>query len=76
MGTQSISITRNQYENNILDLEKKYFSLLLDIVQSDGFKQDLLLIEKEMFVRAGKSPKFFETFRKSNSRFSSIHNIL
>lgn len=48
MGEQQIDISRNVYENNILDLEKKYFNLILKIIQSEGFKEDLLLVEKEI----------------------------
>lgn len=48
MGLQRTDIQRNAYENNILNLEKKYFELILEVIQSSEFKQDLLLIEKEI----------------------------
>lgn len=48
MGLQQTDIMRNAYENNILNLEKKYFKLILEEIQSSDFKQDLLLIEKEI----------------------------
>ncbi len=48
MAKQNRLIVRNTYENNILDLEKKYFSLILGVIKSQDFKNDLLLIEKEI----------------------------
>ena len=48
MGKQNVSIPRNSYENTILDMEHKYFDLILKVVQSEEFKKDLLLIEKEI----------------------------
>lgn len=48
MGLQRIDIPRNAYENNVLNLEEKYFNLILDVIKSHNFKQDLLLIEKEI----------------------------
>ncbi len=48
MARQNPSITRNDYENNILALEKKYYSMIVDVINSDAFINDLLLIEKEI----------------------------
>jgi hypothetical protein len=48
MSKQNTTIARNAYENNILNLEKKYYALILEVVQSTAFKNDLLLIEKEI----------------------------
>lgn len=48
MGRQNNNIRRDDYENNILELEKKYFNLILNVIQSDTFKNDLLLVEKEI----------------------------
>lgn len=48
MSKQSTSIQRNEYENNILDLEKKYFEIIKSVVMHDDFKRDLSLIEKEI----------------------------
>lgn len=48
MAKQNIDITRNDYENNILDLEKYYFDQLVAIINSENFKSDLKLIEKEI----------------------------
>ena len=48
MGLQRTDILRNAYENNVLNLEKKYYELILGVIHSPGFKQDLLLIEKEI----------------------------
>jgi hypothetical protein len=48
MGFQRTDIQRNAYENNILNLEKRYYELILEVIQSPDFKQDLLLIEKEI----------------------------
>ncbi|TYR72590.1 hypothetical protein FZC79_22195 [Rossellomorea vietnamensis] len=48
MGYQKKHIVRNDFENKILDIEKKYFNKLLKIIQSESFIDDLLLIEKEI----------------------------
>lgn len=48
MGKQDRYIARTTYENNILDLEKHYFLRILNVIQSKEFKDDLLLIEKEI----------------------------
>jgi len=48
MGAQRTDIQRNDYENKILDLEKKYYELILKVILSNEFKEDLLLIEKEI----------------------------
>ena len=48
MSKQSTAIQRNDYENKILDLEKKYFEIIKNIVMHDDFKKDLALIEKEI----------------------------
>lgn len=48
MGNQDNNIVRNNYENKILDMEKKYFLKILSIIQSANFINDLLLIEKEI----------------------------
>lgn len=47
MPAQDNNVPRNQYQNKILDLEKKYFRHLEKIVTSSEFQNDLLLIEKE-----------------------------
>ena len=48
MAKQNRNLPRNSYENNILRLEKKYFLMILDVLTSQPFKNDLLLIEKEV----------------------------
>lgn len=48
MGKQNITIERNAYENKILKLEKEYYEKILEVVKSDDFINDLLLIEKEI----------------------------
>lgn len=45
----NVGATSTQKE--ILDLEKKYFDLIFQIVNSDSFKQDLLNIEREISDR-------------------------
>lgn len=48
MAFQNISITRTENENNILKLEKKYFTIIKNIILSSDFITDLKLIEKEI----------------------------
>lgn len=48
MGHQDNSIKRSEFEDRILDLEKKYFNKLKKVFESEGFINDLLLIEKEI----------------------------
>lgn len=60
---QNINISRQPMQNNILDLEKKYFSMIENILKSDAFQNDLLLIEKE--IRENYS-KFKETWDLKN----------
>ena len=48
MGLQDRNISRNSFENKVLDLEKKYFNLIFGVLTSKSFKDDLLLIEKEI----------------------------
>lgn len=48
MGRQDISIALTPKQKQILDLEKKYYSKLNDVVFSNEFIDDLLLIEKEI----------------------------
>jgi hypothetical protein len=48
MGHQNNNVVRNDFENKILDMEKKYFHKLMNIIQSVAFTNDLLLIEKEI----------------------------
>ena len=48
MGFQDLTIKRDIYQNNLLDLEKKYFYILERIFTSKDFLSDLLLIEKEI----------------------------
>lgn len=46
MSKQDFSIERNEVQNKVIDLEKKYFKLIEDIIFSEDFKKDLLAIEK------------------------------
>lgn len=48
MSKQKIDVSRTDKQNEILNLEKKYFNLLYDMISSESFKDDLLLIEKEI----------------------------
>ena len=48
MAKQDTSIRRTDKQNEILDLEKYYFDKLKDVIFSDEFTEDLLLIEKEI----------------------------
>ena len=51
MPKQDISIKRDDYQNQILDLEKHYFNELHELFKSQEFQHDLLLIEKEISER-------------------------
>ena len=48
MGKQRIDIKCNDYEKNILNLEKKYFEIIYNIISHEDFFKDLALIEKEI----------------------------
>lgn len=63
MSKQNISISRTKKQNEILDLEKKYFCRLESIIQSESFTNDLLLIEKEI---RENYPKFKDTWDLKN----------
>ena len=63
MGKQDIKIMRTSKQNEILDLEKKYFLKLFDMINSCGFKEDLLLIEKEI---KDNYPKYRDTWDLKN----------
>jgi hypothetical protein len=51
MSKQSTEIQRDAYQNKVLDLEKKYFAIILGVLQSKEFNDDLLLIEKDISQR-------------------------
>jgi hypothetical protein len=59
MAKQDTLYQRTSKQNEILDLEQKYFDILEEIVSSDGFTNDLLLIEKEI---RENYPKFKDTW--------------
>lgn len=63
MPKQNIKIARTHMQNNILDLEKKYYSKIEAIIRSDAFVNDLLLIEKEI---RENYPKFQATWKLKN----------
>ncbi|WP_195979960.1 hypothetical protein [Clostridium butyricum] len=63
MSFQDITIARNTMENTILDLEKKYFSIISNVLTSNDFVNDLLLIEKEI---RENYPKFKDTWDLKN----------
>lgn len=48
MSQQSKSTNYSEKEKEILDLEKKYFGIILKILKSKDFSNDLQLIEKEI----------------------------
>lgn len=48
MSFQRTDLARTDFENMVLDLEKRYFGILLDVIRSKSFEDDLLLIEKEI----------------------------
>lgn len=63
MSKQTTALTRTAMQNKILDLEKKYFKILEKVFLSDLFKEDLLVIEKEI---RENYPKFKETWNLKN----------
>lgn len=63
MSKQSVSIRRTNKQNEILNLERKYFSVLEGVIKSDAFINDLLLIEKEI---RENYPKFKDTWYLKN----------
>lgn len=63
MAKQDPNHSRTGKQNEILDLEKKYFNILEEIILSEDFTQDLLLIEKEI---RENYPKFKETWNLKN----------
>lgn len=63
MPKQNPSIARTSKQNEILDLEKKYFTILQSIIESEEFIHDLLLIEKEI---RENYPKFKNTWNLKN----------
>ena len=48
MSIQKKDYPCNPTQKIILDLEKKYYTKLRDVILSDSFISDLLLIEKEI----------------------------
>lgn len=63
MPKQDTTQERTTKQNSILDLEKKYFNVLEEIVLSQQFVHDLLLIEKEI---RENYPKFKDTWKLKN----------
>lgn len=63
MGYQKTTISRTQMQNKVLVLEKKYFERLNQMVKSDEFVNDLLLIEKEI---RENYPEFKDTWNLKN----------
>lgn len=61
MPKQDISIKRTEMQDKILELEKKYFSILEKVFTSDYFIHDLLFMEKEI--------------RENYSKFASTWNL-
>jgi hypothetical protein len=77
MSNQKIDISRDAFQNKILDLEKKYFNLLYDVISSDSFKEDLLAIEKEMKTNYGEYKLTWKSVNKINIMTERLiyHNI-
>jgi len=48
MAKQNKDIQRDDYQNRVLDLEKKYFQIILNVIRGKDFNDDLLLIEKDI----------------------------
>lgn len=73
MGKQRIDVPLNDYERNILYLEKKYFNELLNIINSDNFKSDLLTMEKEI---RDNYPIYSETWQLKNKLKVSAERLI
>lgn len=63
MSIQNKTRYRSSMQDTILNLEKKYFSILEDIISSEDFIKDLLLIEKEI---RENYPKFKDIWELKN----------
>lgn len=63
MSKQDISLVRTKKQNEILDLECKYFTIMERIITSSSFREDLLKIEKEI---RENYPKFKDTWKIKN----------
>ena len=72
MSKQNISYTRTHMQNTILDLEKKYFSIIENIITSNTFINDLLLIEKEIRDMFSDSRVYSTTIPRSNKIIERI----
>lgn len=48
MGKQRTDIPCNEYEKNVLNLEKYYFNVIKEIIEHEDFIKDIALIEKEI----------------------------
>ncbi|MCQ2977531.1 MAG: hypothetical protein MJ232_05900 [archaeon] len=64
MAKQNINIKRTDKMNKILDLEKKYYEKLKEIINSQEFINDLLLIEKEIREKYDKYEKVWKIKNK------------
>lgn len=73
MGKQKIDIPLNDFEKNILELEKTYFDKLLTIINSNDFKKDLLTMEKEI---KDNYPIYSETWQLKNKLKVSAERLI
>lgn len=64
MAKQDISVIRNENQNLILDIEKKYFNEIKRIITTESFMNDLLLIEKEVRENYDKYAKTWKLKNK------------
>lgn len=63
MPNQNLSVQKTEMQNKILELEKKYFTILENVFTSQAFIDDLLLVEKEI---RENYPKFQNTWNLKN----------
>lgn len=66
MSEQNTSIMKDEFQNKILNLEKKYFDRIYEIINSDSFKNDLLAIEKEIKTNYGEYSEKYGSVNKVN----------
>lgn len=64
MSKQNKKLKTTDEQKRILDLEKKYFLKLKDIIESDKFKEDLEKIEQEIILNYGTLEKIWKIKNK------------
>lgn len=66
MSVQDINKQRDEFQDKILDLEKKYFERIYNVINSTSFKNDLLAIEREIKTNYGEYSEKYSSVNKVN----------